>query len=47
MRITEGIYLAGSGQFGLSSDLDCHIYLVHDGDEAVLIDAGAGKFEKV
>jgi glyoxylase-like metal-dependent hydrolase (beta-lactamase superfamily II) len=45
MKIIEGIYLVGSGQFGLSSDLDCHIYLVHDGDEAVLIDAGAGKFE--
>ena len=46
MRITEDIYLVGSGQFGLSSDLDCHIYLIHDSDEAVLIDAGAGKFEE-
>jgi glyoxylase-like metal-dependent hydrolase (beta-lactamase superfamily II) len=46
MKITEGIHLVGSGQFGISSPLDCHIYLVHDGDEAVLIDAGAGKFDK-
>lgn len=45
MKITEGIHIVGSGQFGISSDLDCHIYLVHDGDDAILIDAGAGKFE--
>lgn len=44
MRITGHIALVGSGQmgFGLSHPLDCHVYLVHDGDEAVIIDAGAG-----
>jgi glyoxylase-like metal-dependent hydrolase (beta-lactamase superfamily II) len=46
MKIIKGIYLVGSGQFGLSSDLDCHVYLVHDRGESVLIDAGAGKFEE-
>ena len=28
--------------FNLTDELDCHIYLVHDGDDAVIIDAGAG-----
>jgi glyoxylase-like metal-dependent hydrolase (beta-lactamase superfamily II) len=43
MKITDDIYLVGSGQMGLSAELDCHIYLVNDGNEAVLIDSGAGK----
>jgi glyoxylase-like metal-dependent hydrolase (beta-lactamase superfamily II) len=28
--------------FSLTDALDCHVYLVHDGDDAVIIDAGAG-----
>ena len=27
---------------GISHDADCHIYLVTDGHEAAIIDAGAG-----
>ena len=46
MKITDGIYLVGSAQFGLSASLDCHIYLVEDSGELALIDIGAGKFEK-
>jgi glyoxylase-like metal-dependent hydrolase (beta-lactamase superfamily II) len=44
MQLTEHIHLIGSGQMGfnLTNGLDCHVYLVHDGDEAVIIDAGAG-----
>lgn len=44
MRLTEHIDLIGSGQMGfdLTNNLDCHVYLVHDGDDAVIVDAGAG-----
>ncbi len=43
MKIAEDIYLVGSGQIGISSVLDCHIYLVDHGEEASLIDAGCGE----
>lgn len=44
MKLTDRIYLVGSGQLGfnLTSDLDCHVYLVDGGSELALIDAGAG-----
>jgi glyoxylase-like metal-dependent hydrolase (beta-lactamase superfamily II) len=44
MRLTEHIHLIGSGGMGfnLTDALDCHVYLVHDGDDAVIVDAGAG-----
>ena len=44
MRLTDHIYLVGGGSlgFGLSSDLDCHVYLVDGGREMALIDGGAG-----
>lgn len=44
MKLTEHIHLIGSGRLGfnLSDPLDCHVYLVHDGGEAVVIDAGGG-----
>jgi len=44
MRLTEHIELIGSGRMGftLTNELDCHVYLVHDGDDAVIVDAGAG-----
>lgn len=29
--------------FNLTDALDCHVYLVHDGDEAIIVDAGAGR----
>ncbi len=45
MRILEDIYLIGSGQYGISSALDCHIYLIRYGKDCLIIDAGAGKFD--
>ena len=44
MRLTDHIHLIGSGQMGfdLTHNLDCHVYLIHDGGDAVIVDAGAG-----
>lgn len=44
MKLLPGVDLVGSGWLGLSvSDPhDCHIYLVHDAGDAVLVDAGCG-----
>ena len=44
MKLTERVYVVGSGWlgFGLSHDLDCHVYLVDGGTEMALIDAGVG-----
>ena len=44
MQLTETVHVVGSGWlgFGLSHDLDCHIYLVNGGTEMALIDAGVG-----
>lgn len=41
IEICEGVYQVGGGR--LSNPEDCCIYLVDGGNEAVLIDAGAGK----
>lgn len=45
MRLSERVYLVGSGWygFGLSDDLDCHVYAVDCGGPLALIDAGAGR----
>jgi hydroxyacylglutathione hydrolase len=44
MKLTDSIYLVGSGSFGfdLSDAYDCHVYLLDGGDELALVDAGAG-----
>jgi len=42
MKIAEGMYLVGSAQFGISAELDCHIYLIEDSGSLALIDSGAG-----
>ncbi|MGC4108223.1 MAG: MBL fold metallo-hydrolase [Thermomicrobiales bacterium] len=44
MKLTEHIYLVGSGRMGfsLTDPLDCHVYLVQNAGDAVLIDAGGG-----
>lgn len=44
MRLTPDVCLIGGGNFGfnLSAPLDCHIYLIDGGDEAVIVDAGMG-----
>lgn len=45
MKLTEHIHLIGSGRLGfnLSDELDCHVYLIVTDDDAVIIDAGAGR----
>jgi len=45
MKLTDHIFLVGSGRLGfsMSDELDCHVYIVTDGEEAVLIDAGGGR----
>lgn len=43
MELCKDIYLVGSGEFGLSDPYDCHVYLVDGGEDAVLIDCGAGR----
>lgn len=44
MKLTDQVYLVGSGKFGfeLSNDFDCHVFLLDGGSEAALIDAGVG-----
>lgn len=42
IRLHENVTLVGSGELGLSHYLDCHVYLLHDGNEYALIDAGSG-----
>jgi glyoxylase-like metal-dependent hydrolase (beta-lactamase superfamily II) len=45
MKIMDDVFLVGSGQFAVSTALDCHIYLIRDGSDYILIDTGAGKFK--
>lgn len=40
MKLTEQIYLLGSGGMGLSGAGDCNAYAIADGEEIVLIDCG-------
>lgn len=42
MKISENVYLIGSGEVGLSNPLDCHVYLVGDKRGLAMIDAGSG-----
>jgi glyoxylase-like metal-dependent hydrolase (beta-lactamase superfamily II) len=45
MNLLPGLDLVGSGWLGfsISDHDDCNIFLVHDGGDAVLIDAGCGR----
>jgi len=45
MRLSERIYLIGSGRngFSLTDSLDCHVYLVDGGSELAIVDAGGGR----
>lgn len=45
MKLTPNVFLIGSGEYGLSHEFDCSVYLIIDNDtrEAVIIDAGAGR----
>lgn len=42
MKLTDCIYMVGSGEFGISDPYDCHVYLIDGGEDAVLIDSGVG-----
>jgi glyoxylase-like metal-dependent hydrolase (beta-lactamase superfamily II) len=42
MRLTDHLYLVGSGHFGLSQAFDCSVYAVDCGGELALVDSGAG-----
>ena len=42
IRLHENVTLVGSGELGLSHYLDCHVYLLHEGEDYALIDAGSG-----
>lgn len=44
MQLTDHVWLVGSGAggFSITQSNDCHVYLVCDGDRAVMVDAGAG-----
>lgn len=45
MRLSERVYLVGSGLLGLglTDDYDCHVYLIDGGTELALVDAGSGR----
>lgn len=45
MKLTDRVYLVGSGSLGLdlTDECDCNIYLLDGGTEAALIDAGGGR----
>jgi hydroxyacylglutathione hydrolase len=42
MKLSPEVYLVGGGDysFNLSHRLDCHVYVIKDGDELVMVDAG-------
>lgn len=42
LRLADRLSLVGSGEFGLSGPIDCHVYLIGTPVGGVLIDAGAG-----
>ncbi len=41
-QLSEHVYLVGSGELGLSHDLDCNVYLLASDGEYALVDTGAG-----
>lgn len=42
IRIHDYLAMVGGGAYGISHQLDCNVYVILDGGEAALIDAGAG-----
>lgn len=42
MKLSEYVYLIGSAEVGLSTSLDCHVYLIGDERGLIMVDAGAG-----
>lgn len=47
MRLTDSIYLVGSGEIGLSSPSDAHVYILDGGDELALVDSGSGQSDSI
>ena len=43
MKVTEHVYLVGSGTFGISNPGDCHVYAIDTGSEITLVDTGCGE----
>lgn len=42
MKLTDQVFLVGSGNYGISHDLDSNVYVIDCGGELVMIDAGGG-----
>lgn len=44
MKLTSDVHVVGGGYsgFGISGNLDCHVYVLNSGSELVLIDPGLG-----
>jgi hydroxyacylglutathione hydrolase len=44
MRLTRDLHVVGGGRFGfgISGELDCHVYVIDGGSELALVDAGLG-----
>ena len=44
MKIIEDVYMVGGGIYGIgiSSNLDCNIFIIDGGDDMMIIDAGVG-----
>ena len=44
MKLTSSIHVVGGGRFGfgISGELDCHVYVLNSGSELALIDPGLG-----
>ncbi len=42
VRLTPHVAQVGGGIYGISHEIDCNVYLLSDGDDAALVDAGAG-----
>ena len=45
MKLTQDLYVVGGGRFGfgLSGELDCHVFVLDGGSELALIDPGLGQ----
>ena len=49
MKILDDVYVVGGGEYGigLSHFLDCNVYLIDGGTDAVVIDSGVGMDSKI
>lgn len=44
MKLTDHVHVVGGGRsgFGLSGELDCHVYVINGGSELAIVDPGLG-----